>query len=67
LLQIVTVLALDGIDVINFIDNNKRKSIPYEYINKNGIKVDFNYLKGVNYIPAVEELIRRKNEKENKS
>ena len=61
------IYVLDGIDVINFIDNNKRKSIPYEYINKNGIKVDFNYLKGVNYIPAIEELIRRKHEKENKS
>ena len=56
------IYVLNGIDVISFIDNNQRKSIPYEYIKDNGIKVNYNYLKGVNYIPAVEELIRRKNE-----
>lgn len=59
------IFVLDGSYVIDFINNNQRKSIPYEYIKNNGIKVDYNYLKGINYIPAIEELIRRTNEKEN--
>ncbi len=55
------IYVLDGIFVVDFINHEERKSIPYEYIKTNGIKVDYNYLKGVNYIPAIEELIRRKN------
>ena len=59
--------ALSGEDLLFFIDNDKKKSIPYNYIDDKGINVKYNYLKGIDYIPAVEELIRRKCEKEIKS
>lgn len=49
---------LDGKKIIDFINNNTRKSIPYSYIEENGIKVDYNYLKGVNYLPGVDILIK---------
>ena len=56
------IYVLNGITLIDFIDHNDRKSIPFDYIDKNGIKVDYSYLKGIDYIKAVDELIRRKNE-----
>ena len=49
---------LSGKKVLDFINKNERKSIPYEYIKKEGIKVDFNYLKGVDYIKGLDELIK---------
>lgn len=52
------IYALNGYKLIDFIDNNSRKSIPYEFIKNEGIKVDYSYLKGVNYITAVEEFIK---------
>lgn len=44
---------LKGIDLINFIKFEKRKSIPYSYFNKNCIKIEFNnnildYIKSLN-------------------
>ena len=59
------IYVLNGIDVINFINTSDKKSIPYDYIKKYGIKVNYSYLKGVDYIPAIEELLRRKNEEKN--
>lgn len=41
---------LKGIDLINFINNEKRKSIPYEYLQEKGFKLKENYLKGIDYL-----------------
>ncbi len=48
---------LPGSKVIEFIANNKRKSIPYEYIQENGYMLKINYLKGIDYLKAVDLLI----------
>lgn len=59
---------LPGDVLINFIDNSERKSIPYDYICKNGYEINYNYLKGIDYITAIDKLLKEKcdNEK-NKS
>lgn len=49
---------LSGEKVIDFIDKKTRKSIPYDYIKEEGIKVEYNYLKGVSYINGLDELIK---------
>lgn len=51
------IYVLEGKKLIEFINNNERKSIPYDYIKKEGIKVEYNYLKGVNYITALDILM----------
>ena len=50
--------ALPGTKIINFINNAERKSIPYDYINENGYKLNCNYLKGIDYIKAVDCMIK---------
>ena len=35
---------VNGIDIIDFIDNNDRKSIPYEYIKNKGYELEYNYI-----------------------
>lgn len=56
--------VLRGRDLLDFIDNNTRKSIPYNYIKEKGINIEFSYLKGINYLPALDILIKEiKNEK----
>ena len=45
---------LNGPDFIYFIDNNKRKSIPYEYIKEYGYNLEYNYNKGLNYLSIVD-------------
>lgn len=49
---------LNGIDLLLYIDNTTRKSISYEYIKDKGILLNINYLKGIDYINAVDVLIR---------
>lgn len=44
---------LDGKDLLEFISDNKRKSIPYEYIKNKGYVLEYNYNKGLNYIDIV--------------
>ena len=34
------------------------KSIPYDFIKENGYKLDYNYLKGIDYIKAVDLMIK---------
>lgn len=51
---------LKGEKLISFINNNTRKSIPYEYLVESGIKVEYNYLKGIDYIKGVDILIKEK-------
>lgn len=55
------VYILPGNKLLWFIDNETRKSIPYDYIKDNGIKCNYNYLKGIDYIPGVKELIKELN------
>lgn len=50
---------LMGSVIIYFIDKNERKSIPYEFIKKNGIELKYNYLKGLNYIEKLEEIYEK--------
>ena len=45
---------LNGPDFISFIDNNERKSIPYEYIKEYGYPLEYNYSKGLNYLTYVD-------------
>ena len=45
---------LNGIDFISFIDNNTRKSIPYDYIKENAYLLEYNYNTGLNYIEFVD-------------
>lgn len=46
---------LDGNDIINFIENNNKKSIPYEYINKNGILIESKIKPRLDYIKAIDK------------
>lgn len=48
------IYLLDGKDFIDFIDMEKRKSVPYSYIKEKGYELEYNYLKGLNYIKYVD-------------
>lgn len=50
------VFYLDGHDIINFINNNDRKSIPYEYIYNKGYKVERKINPRLDYISIVESI-----------
>lgn len=52
------VYLLEGKKLLSFIENNDRKSIPYDYLTREGIKIEYSYLKGVNYINAVDQIIK---------
>lgn len=45
---------LNGEKIIDFINNNDRKSIPYDYIKENSKKLNYNYIKGLDYIKYLE-------------
>ena len=47
---------LDGKNLLLYINNNDRKSIPYEYIVDNGYELKYNYNKGINYLDIVDKL-----------
>ena len=51
---------LPGEDLIDFINTQTRKSIPYDYIKSNGYKLEMNYLRGVDYIDAVKQIINKR-------
>ena len=51
---------LSGEKLLQFIKDNDRKSIPYEYINNNGIKIDLTIKPVLNYIKAVDILIKER-------
>lgn len=53
---------LPGKYLLDFINSEKRKSIPYDYISKYGYEVNVNYLKGVDYINALDKLIKENKE-----
>lgn len=49
--------VFDGRDIINFIELNKKKSIPYKYIKEHGYKIDSEGFITINYLPAIDMLI----------
>lgn len=52
------IYLLKGIDFINYINHNERKSIPYDYIKGNGYLLEYNYIKGLNYLNYVDMMIK---------
>ena len=46
---------LDGNDIINFIENNTKKSIPYEYIKEKGIEIESKIKPRLDYIKAIDK------------
>ncbi|MDE6284866.1 MAG: Holliday junction resolvase RecU [Bacilli bacterium] len=48
---------LNGTDLLDFIKENIRKSIPYDYIINKGNKLQYNYTKGLDYIHIIDKLI----------
>ena len=50
------VYYLDGNEIINFIDNNKRKSIPFEYIEKHGYIVNKKIKPRLDYLEIIDNL-----------
>ncbi len=57
------IYLLNGPDFIRFINENTRKSIPYEFIKNNGYELEYNYNKGLNYLKYVNIIGGFKNEK----
>lgn len=53
---------LDGKDFVNFINSQKRKSIPYDYIKEYGFELTYNYNKGINYLDIVDNIYFNKGE-----
>ena len=51
---------LDGNTLIKFINTTKRKSIPYDFLKENGYKLEYSYLRGVDFLPCVERIIKEK-------
>ena len=46
---------LKGEDLINFLDTNSRKSIDFEYIEKNCYKISESYIPRLKYLDAVDK------------
>lgn len=49
-----TYFLLDGEIILNFITNNKRKSIPYEFIKKEGLIIEEKIKPRLDYIKAID-------------
>lgn len=47
---------LDGNDIIHFIDNNQRKSIPFDYIKEKGYIVKEGILPALDYIKVIDKV-----------
>lgn len=57
------IYLLNGPDFVHFIDNFERKSIPYNFIKEKGFLLEYNYLKGLDYIKYVDIIGGFTNEK----
>lgn len=51
---------LKGEDLINYINNNDRKSIPLEYFEKNCYKLELKYAPRLDYIKIIDNIIKEK-------
>lgn len=58
---------VDGLKIINYTQSSKRKSFPYDFIKDSGIKLEYNFLKGVDFIPAIDILIKEMQDGEEKN
>jgi penicillin-binding protein-related factor A (putative recombinase) len=56
---------LDGVDLINYIDNNESSSIPYEYIKNKGYIIKEGYQPAIDYIKVIDILIKENNYEKN--
>lgn len=57
---------IDGYDLLNYIDNNDRKSIPLAYFKDNAYKLEIKYAPRLDYIKIVDKLIINSIERERK-
>ena len=60
------VFLLKGEDIIDFIENNNKKSIPYSYIEEKGYQIEYSYNPILNYINTLDNVYFKgeiKNEK----
>ncbi len=57
------IFLLNGPDFISFIDNTDRKSIPFDYIKEKGYLLEYNYIKGLDYLKYVDLIGGLNNEK----
>lgn len=48
---------LMGEDFIDFVDNNDRKSIPLEYFNNKGYKIEISYMPRLDYLKIIDNII----------
>ena len=55
------VYLLDGKVLLNFINNNDRKSIPYNYIVDNALKINLKINPTLDYLSVVDILIKERN------
>ena len=53
---------LDGNVLMNFVNNNDRKSIPFEFIQKEGLEIKLKFSPTLDYITVLDTLIRKKEE-----
>ena len=51
------IFILLGEDLINFIDNNERKSIPLEYFSKYGFIVPYGYRPRLDYLKVIDKIL----------
>ncbi len=51
---------LKGNDLINFIENNERKSIPLEYFKEKGFLIETKYAPRLDYIKIVDKILETK-------
>ena len=61
------VFLLKGEDIIDFIENNNKKSIPYSYIEEKGYQIEYSYNPILNYINTLDNVYFKgeiKNEKD---
>lgn len=53
---------LDGNVLMNFVNNNDRKSIPFEFIQKEGLEIKLKFSPTLDYITVLDALISKKEE-----
>lgn len=53
---------LDGNVLMNFVNNNDRKSIPFEFIQKEGLEIKLKFSPTLDYIAVLDTLINKKEE-----
>lgn len=53
---------LDGNVLMNFVNNNDRKSIPFEFIQKKGLEIKLKFSPTLDYIAVLDTLISKKEE-----